>query len=55
MGVYWEFVIFTIPFSPKGSPLAMFTKKKVRPLKARFLSGFFQISLSYKKRQYHFK
>ncbi len=33
MGVYWEFVIFTIPFSPKGSPLAMFTNLFVTVLK----------------------
>ena len=27
MGVYWEFVIFTISKYPNGKPLAMFTKK----------------------------
>ena len=49
MGVYWEFVIFTISKYPNGKPLAMFTKKKVRPLKSRFLSGFFKLVCLIKK------
>ena len=43
MGVYWEFVIFTISFSPNGKPLAMFTNFEIRPLKCSFSCGFIKI------------
>ena len=37
LGVYWEFVIFTIPISPNGTTLAMFTRINVTILKTRGL------------------
>ena len=43
MGVYWEFVIFTIQKYPNGSPLAMFTNFGIRPLKCSFSCGFIKI------------
>ncbi len=43
LGVFWEFVIFTISKYPNGKPLAMFTNFEIRPLKCSFSCGFIKI------------
>ena len=43
LGVFWEFVIFTIPKKPNCKPLAMFTNLEIRPLKCSFSFGFIKI------------
>ena len=47
MGVFWEFVIFTIPISPKGTPLAMFTGRFTTVIKTRGLLTFEKIFLAH--------